>query len=82
MENEIMNNVEVIEDTVETIYEDGSNGGMGLGVLIGAAVTGVAIAAFKWGKKKWADHKAKKTEGVIKFEKIENETAEEEVTVE
>lgn len=82
MENEIMNNVDVIEDTVEVIYDDVPNGNMGLGVLIGAALTGVGIAAFKWGKKKWADHKAKKTEGVVKFKDDEDKTAEEEVTVE
>ena len=83
MENEIMNNVEVIDDAVEVIYDDGMKSDMGLGVLIGAALTGVGIAAFKWGKKKWADHKAKKAEGVVKFEDVEkNETKEDEVTVE
>lgn len=82
MENEIMNNVDVIEDAVEVVYDDCPNGNMGLGVLIGAALTGVGIAAFKWGKKKWADHKTKKTEGVVKFKDAENETEEEEVTEE
>ena len=77
MENEIMN-VET-NDTNEVEFTEGS--GMGVGMLIGAAVTGAAIAVFNWGKKKYADHKAKKTKGVIKF-KDEEKNDEENVTVE
>lgn len=82
MENEIMNNVDVIENAVEVVYDDGVKSDMGRGILIGAALTGVGIAAFKWAKKKWADHKTRKTKGVIKFEADENKTEDEEVTVE
>lgn len=84
MENEIMNNVEVIEDAAEVIYDEGVNGNMGLGVLIGAALTGVGVAVYKWGKKKWADHKNKKIEGVVKFNELEEKAKDEneEVTVE
>ena len=82
MENEIMNNVE-LDDVIEVFQDDGHNNGVGVvGVLIGAAVMGAGIAVFKWGKKKYAERKAKKTEGVLKFEEVENKTAEEEVTVE
>lgn len=84
MENEIMNNVEIIDDAVEVMYDEGSNGGFGAGMLIGGLLTAAGIAVVKWGKKKWADHKAKKTEGVLKFAEIEKKTEEneEEVTVE
>lgn len=78
--NEIMNAVET-EEFDEVVYEDGQDNGMGVGMLVGATLMGVGIAAFNWGKKKWAEHKAKKTEGVVKFEKVEAKTADEEVEV-
>ena len=82
MENEIMNNVE-LDEVIEVFQDDGHNNGVGVvGVLIGAAVMGVGSAAFKWGKKKYAERKAKKTEGVLKFKDDENKTEDEEVTEE
>lgn len=84
MENEIMNNVEVIEDVVETVYDDGCNGGFGTGMIVGGVLMAAGIAVGKWVKKKIADRKAKKTEGVLKFEDIEkkDKIEDEEVTVE
>lgn len=84
MENEIMNNVEVVEDVVETVYEEGRECGFGAGMILGGVLMAAGIAVSKWVKKKVADHKAKKTEGVLKFEDIEKQRAQEdeEVTVE
>lgn len=83
MENEIMNNVEAIEDVVETVYDEGKSG-FGTGMVIGGLLTAAGIAVVKWIKNKRADHKAKKTEGVLKFEDVEKQRAEEneDVTVE
>lgn len=78
--NEIMNTVEANE-VDEVYYEDGQDNGMGFGMLVGATLMGVGIAAFNWGKKKWTEHKAKKTEGVVKFDKVEDKTVNEEVEV-
>lgn len=79
MENEIMN-VEIM-DAVEPCYNDDSNAGFAVGMLVGGLVIAVGVTAIKWGMKKLSERKARKSEGVVKFEEVEKKT-DDEITVE
>lgn len=80
MENEVMNNVE-LDDVIEVFQDNNRGNGFGWGV-IGCLLVTVAVGVAVFAKKKIDAKKANKSEGVLKFEEIENETKDEEVTVE
>lgn len=82
--NEMMNNVE-LDDVIEVFCEDGPKGG-GFGKYVVAAAAGYLLVkaggkVVSWGKNMLANHKAKKTEGKLKFNDVEKKTEDEDVVV-
>ena len=77
---DMMNNVE-LDEVIEVFQKNNKANGLGWGMIGGAIVAGVVTLGVL-AKKKYDNHKAKKSEGVLKFENNEGETKDEEVTIE